>query len=696
MEKAEQSRMRVPESRSEAITDRLFGVAVSDPYRWLEDTKAEEVQRWMAVQDRFAREWLSALPGRAALAARLKSLYYAESISTPLHRGNRCFYRRTHADKEKAVYYYREGREGKDRVLLDPNQMSADGSVSVGGIFPSHDGKKVAYTLRTNNSDEATLHILNVDTGVESEIDRIDGAKYAEPSFTPSGDGFFYTYLPPISEKLTVADRPGHAEIRFHKLGTDPETDRRVYERTGDPQTFLAVDLSRDGRWLFVQIQHGWNANDVYYRDLRHKGSTFKPLVVGEKALFSVEAFEDRFYVHTNLGAPRFRVVRVDPRHLGRDDWKEIVPESDGATLERAQLLGRHLVLTWLKNAANELEVRTLDGAPLRKVVLPGIGTSSGMAGLPDDDEAYFSFTSFTQPLQIFRTALASGATERWAEVKLPIDPFPYKVEQILYPSKDGTRISMFVVHRKDLKLDGSTPFLLTGYGGFNVNRLPEFSASLFPWLEAGGGYALPNLRGGGEYGEEWHKAGMLEKKQNVFDDFIAAAEYLVKAGFTRPERLAVLGRSNGGLLVGAALTQRPDLFRAVVCGVPLLDMVRYHLFGSGKTWIPEYGSAEDEISFRTLFAYSPYHHVKRGTKYPAILMLSADSDDRVDPMHARKMTALLQAATTSDLPVLLRIERHAGHGGADLVKQTVEQSADTYSFLMKELGMTPMFETLR
>jgi prolyl oligopeptidase len=422
---------------------------------------------------------------------------------------------------------------------------------------------------------------------------------------------------------------------------------------------------------------------------MRAKGSKFEPFVVGVEALFEVEAFQDQLYVRTNDGAPRFRLFHVDPKKTKRADWIEIVPEQKDAVLDSAGVVGKHLALSWMKNASSTLEIRTLDGKPVRTVQFPVLGTSHGFQGRSDEDTAYYTFTSFTQPLQIFKTSIAKGDTSLWAEVKLPIDPSRYTVEQVWYPSKDGTKVSMFLVHRKDLVRDGSTPWLMTGYGGFNVSETPAFTSSIYPWLEAGGGYALPNLRGGGEYGEEWHKAGMLAKKQNVFDDFIGAAEFLIKEKYTSAGRLAIRGGSNGGLLMGAATTQRPDLFRAVICAVPLLDMVRYHLFGSGKTWIPEYGSAEDPAQFKTLLAYSPYHRIKPGTRYPALLMMSADSDDRVDPMHARKMVAALQSANSGAHPILLRIEQHAGHGGADLVKQAVEQSADAYSFLMHELGMS-------
>jgi prolyl oligopeptidase len=687
--------LRYPATRATDARDTLFGVTVQDPYRWLEDAKSPEVREWMAAQDKLARDYLAALPGREALVNRLRELYYLDSISAPIHRGSRYFYTRRHADREKAVVYWREGagsREanaGDERVLVDPNKMSADGSISLGVWVPTLDGKRVAYALRANNADEATLHVMDVASSKVSDVDVIDGARYASPEWTPRGDGFYYTYLP-TDPNIPVDERPGYAEIRFHELGADPKKDPVVRERTGNPKAFLGVDLSRDGRWLFTTVQHGWNSTDVYYRDTQSNDPAWRPLAVGIPALFQVTAWKDRFYIFTNDGAPRWRIFRTAAENPGRENWKEIVPEPKDAVIEHAQVVGEHLVLTLLKNASSHLELRSLDGAPVRTISLPGIGAVNGVTGEPDEDEAYFSFASFTTPTQIFRTSIRTGENTLWFALKAPVDASPYQVEQVWYPSKDGAKVSMFIVRRKDRPRDGSTPFLLTGYGGFNVPMLPGFNAGLFPWLEAGGGYAVPNLRGGSEYGEEWHRAGMLHKKQTVFDDFVAAAEYLIKERYTRPERLAIRGGSNGGLLVGAAITQRPDLFRAAVCAVPLLDMVRYHLFGSGRTWIPEYGSAEDEAQFRTLFAYSPYHHVKHGTRYPAMLMMSADSDDRVDPMHARKMAALLQAANGSERPVLLRIEKHAGHGGADLVRQAVDSSADSYAFLMRELGMTP------
>ncbi len=675
-----------PSAREQAVEEQLFGQTVRDPYRWLEDDRSLEVQMWMAAEDKLARSELAKLPGRDALAARLREVLYVETVSPPTRRGNRFFYSRRRADQEKAVIYFREGEQGQEQVLIDPNALSPDGSISLHGYVPTLDGKSVGYSLHKNNADYGTLHVMSVSTRKVSAIDAIDDVR-GPGSWTPKGDGFYYSHFA-TREGLSAADRLGESVVRFHKLGTDPAKDPVVREKTGDPKRIMFAGLSRDGHWLILSIGKGTSANDVYYRDMRKPGGRWLPLAVSDSLKqFAVTAWKDRFYVRTNEGADNYHVYKVDPRHADRASWKEIVPEDSQAVLENATIVGNQLSLVYLRDVKNEIELRTLDGAPVRKVPLPGIGSSSGIFGDPEQDDAYFNFSSFISPPNIYKTSIKKGGTSVWFSLKVPIDPTPYEIEQLWFSSKDGTRVPMFVVHRKDMRKDGSTPFLLTGYGGFNLPSLPSYAGSLYPWLEAGGGYALANMRGGGEFGEPWHQAGMKEKKQNVFDDFIGAAEHLVKAGYTRPERLAIRGGSNGGLLVGAVMTQRPDLFRAVVCQVPLLDMVRYHRFGLGKLWIAEYGSPETEADFKTLYGYSPYHHVTAGTAYPALLMLSADSDDRVDPVHARKMTAALQAASSSDRPILLRIERNASHGGADLVKQTVEQSADSYAFLMRELG---------
>ncbi|HEY4014566.1 MAG TPA: prolyl oligopeptidase family serine peptidase [Polyangiaceae bacterium] len=664
--------------------DDLHGTAVSDPYRWLEDGSAGPVKQWTREEDAFARAYLSKLPGREAIAARLKELFYVESTGTPTHRGKRLFYPKREAGKEKFAVYWREGKDGPDRVLLDPNGWSTDGSVSLGVWSVSWDGQRVAYAVKANNSDEATLYVMDVATGKKSEVDVIEGAKYAYPSWTPNGDGFYYTWVPPLAA-VPAADRPGFAEVRFHKLGADPTKDKLVREKTGDPRTFLGAGLSKDGRWLVLTTEHGWTRSDVEFMDLHAPKPAWRPLAVGQDARYDVDVDRGRFFVRTNEGAPKYRVFKVDPARPERGAWTEIVPERADATLEGSSIVGHALSLVYLKDVVTQLELRDEDGKLIRQVELPGLGSSGGLSGDPDDDLAYFSFQSFTYPTQIEETSVKTGKTSTFYRLKVPVDPSKFSVDQLFATSKDGTRVPFFVIAPKDLVKNGDTPTILYGYGGFQVAQTPSFASSIYPWLERGGIWVVANLRGGSEYGEQWHRQGMRHEKQHVFEDYFAVAEELVREGFTKPAKLAAMGGSNGGLLVGAAVTQRPDLFGVGLCGVPLLDMVRYHLFGSGKTWIEEYGSADDAEDFEALYAYSPYHHVTKGTKYPSLLLLSADSDDRVDPMHARKFAAEMQWASTGG-PVLLRVEKHSGHGGADLVRAAVDKIADEYAFALDRM----------
>ena len=672
-----------PPTRTTDAKDVLFGTEVRDPYRWLEDATSPEVQAWMKAQDELARGKLTALPDRAAIAARAKELFYVDSQGMPSTRGERVFYSRRTGTQEKSVVYWRAGKTGAEHVLLDPNGWSTDGSKSLHDWSVSWDGKRVAYTVSENNSDESTMHVMDVASGKESTVDVIPGAKYAHASWTPKGDGFYYTRLP-VDPKIPTDQRPGYAEVHFHPIGAEPANDPLVREKTGDPSSFVGAWLSKDGHFLFADVSHGWSSNDVWFRDTTKKTTDWTPISVGKDAQYNPIAFKGHFYLATNEGAPKWRVFSVDPAHVDRASWKEIVPERADATLDTVAVIGGKLMLTYLKDVVSQIEIHDLDGKLVRVVPLPAVGTAN-MAGDPDRDEAYFSFETYNYPVEIHATSIARAGDSVWFKTKFPIDPSLYAVDQVFFASKDGTRIPMFVVHAKTVARDGTAPAMLTGYGGFNSSETPAFSKGIFPWLERGGVYAFASLRGGGEYGEAWHRAGMLHAKQNVFDDFEAAAEYLAKEKYTSADRLVIQGGSNGGLLMGAALTQRPELFRAVICAVPLLDMVRYEKFGSGRTWSVEYGTVAKEDDFRALLAYSPYQHVVPGVRYPSVLMDSADADDRVDPMHARKFTAELQADSVGG-PVLLRIERHSGHGGADLMKAWVDRTADRYAFALAEI----------
>jgi prolyl oligopeptidase len=673
-----------PPTRRDDVVDRLHGVEVRDPYRWLEDPSKPEVAAWMAAQDDYARARLAGLEGRDAIAKRLADVMYYDAVSAPIHRGGRYFYSRKHKDKEKRVVYWKAGEAGAEQVLLDPNTWSSDGSAGLKVWSVSWDGTYVAYTISEHNADETSLKVLEVATG-KPLPDAIAHTRFGGISWTPDSRAFYYNYTPPASDKIAEPERNAHTEFRLHRLGGDPARDQVAHAPTGNPSWFLNGHISEDGHWLFTAISHGSSGSiDWFFKDLRKPKAGWTPLIEGVDAAYDVLDFQDRFYVTTNDGAARYHVFVVEPARPARARWREIVPETD-ATLQGAQVIGRQLVLLYLRNAASEMEIHGLDGKLVRKVELPPLGSASGMVGRAGEDTAYFGYSSFTEPSVIYKTSIRTGKVAEWARITLPIDTGKLVSEQVRYPSKDGTQITMFLVHGKDVAKTGKVPTLLTAYGGFRVPITPRFSPIDAVWLEIGGMIAIPNLRGGGEYGEEWHKAGMLASKQNVFDDFIAAASSLETSGWTSPDKLAIHGGSNGGLLMGAAAVQAPEKFKAIVCFVPLLDMVRYHKFGLGKAWISEYGSADEPADFTFLHAYSPYHHVTPGRRYPAFLMMSSDHDDRVDPMHARKFTAALQAASAA--PVWLRIERNAGHGGADVVKQQVEEWADALAFIAHELG---------
>jgi prolyl oligopeptidase len=685
--------LQYPPTRTVDASDTHFGTVVPDPYRWLENTSSPEEHDWVTAQNKLARSYLDALPGRDALARRYGQLLHIDTISAPGRAGDRFFYMKRSARQEKAVLYWKSALDpaDTDHVLIDPNEYVGEHNASLGSTAVTLDGTKLAYTLRPNNADEATLYVRDVATAKDLAGEVITGAKYADPSWLPDGSGFIYTYLPP-AEPGKVADRPGLAIVRYHRLGTDPAKDPVIHEKTGDPTKFIGAGVSRDGKWLFFELQNGWDRNDVYYQPLHGEPTaallhSWKPIVVGQPFLYSFYAWKGQAYITTNEGATRFRIFKVGLDQPARANWKEIVAQSPDRVLGGMSVIGDHLVLDYMHNVVDEVEIHDLDGKFIRALPLPGVGSVSELEGEPDHDTFFYGFANFTTPPEIFETKISDPAQTLWAKIKIPVDPSPYVVEQKFFSSRDGTRVPMFIVHRRDIPMDGSTPFLLYGYGGFGLSQTPFFSPGYYPWLEAGGGYALVNLRGGGEFGEQWHQAGMLLNKQHVFDDCIAAAEYIIAQGYTKPEHLGLRGGSNGGLLVGAVLTQRPDLFHAMVCEVPLLDMIRYVGFGSGKTWISEYGSPDNEAQFKALLAYSPYHHVVKGTAYPAVLICSARNDDRVDPMHARKMTAALQAATGSPNPILLRIEDQSGHGGSDQVKKTIAYATDVWGFLIDELG---------
>jgi len=678
-----------PKAKVEPVEDTLHGHKIVDPYRYLENSASPETQAYVTEQLAYTRSVLDPLPGRDKIKERLSTLLTIGTIGAPQMAGKYYLYTRRNGTQNQPVLYVREGLDGSDRPLVDVNQMSTDGTVALDWWFPSDDGKYVAYGTSASGSEESTLHVIDVASG-KTLPDAIERTRFASVAWKQDDSGFYYSRHPKKGD-VPEGEEVYHSKIFYHALGTDPTNDALVFGEGRAAQDIPTVSLSEDGRWLLFTVYQGWSKSEMYLQDLKSDKPPVE-LTAGKEFLYSADMYKGKLFITTNEDAPRYRVFTVDATNPKRDNWKEIIPQSD-AVLQFAAVFGGKLYTQYEHNASSELKLLDLDGKKLDDIALPTIGTIFASGGKWNRDEAFFGFQSFTVPPSIYRLDLKDRKAALWSKVDAPsIDPSEYEVRQEWYVSKDGTRVPMFIVSKKGVVKNGKNPTLLTGYGGFNVSETPAFSRSTYLWMEHGGVYAVANLRGGAEVGEDWHRAGMLEKKQNVFDDFIAAAEYLIAQKYTDKEHLAIRGGSNGGLLMGAMITQRPDLFRAVLCQVPLLDMLRYQNFQIAKLWIPEYGSAEDPKQFDFIYAYSPYHHVKTGAEYPAILFMTADTDTRVDPMHAKKMAALMQAqaknGSSKERPILLRIESKAGHGQGKPVAKQIEEDTDIYSFLFWQLGV--------
>jgi prolyl oligopeptidase len=679
-----------PPTRDQDLVEVVHGVPVADQYRWLEDGESSETRAWVEAQNAYTRSVLDALPNRDVIHAALDVLLTTGSVGAPVLRGARYFYPRRHGRIDQPVLVMRDesNQDAEERVIVDPNALSASGVVALDWWFPSNDGRLLTYGLSEGGTELSTLHVLDVDRGEHRATDRIPHTRAASVAWLPDDSGFYYTRYP-VPGSVPAGEELYNRRVFFHRLGQDWQTDEEIFGVGRAREDWPSVNLSRNGRWLVVEVSQGWVRSEIHLLDREHPTTGFMAIHAGVDARASTEFAGDRLLVHTNHDAPNYALYEVDPEHPEREHWRLVLPEREDRVLAGVSAAAGRLAADELQNAASQLRLYDLNGALQTDVDLPSIGTVSGVGGEWTSDRLAFGFTSFAQPPTIYSLDSHTGFTSVFADDDLPagFDASRYDVRQEWYPSRDGTRISMFLIHRRGLTLR-DVPTVLTGYGGFNVSRTPTFIAALPLWLDAGGLYVLTNLRGGGEYGEAWHQAGMLGNKQNVFDDFIAAAEWLIEKGFTRPERLAISGGSNGGLLVGAALTQRPDLFGAVVCQVPLLDMLRYQRLRIARLWIPEYGSAENPEQFGWLHAYSPYHRVRPGQRYPATFLLTAEGDSRVDPMHARKMAARLQAATVSEAPILLRIEKVAGHGQGKPRGKQLEEATDIWSFLFWQLGV--------
>ena len=683
-------------ARQENVVETLHGVEIVDPYRWLEDQDSPETREWIAEQDAYTRTLLAQTPGRAEIEQRLNQLARIDSVSIPTARHNAYFFSRRNANQELPVLYRRVGLTGADEVLIDPHTLSADHSTTISMQDISEDGSLIVYGIRQGGEDEVEIRFMDVDSKTD-RADVLPRARFMSTALTQDKQTLYYS--------LETGDGP---RAYRHTLGTDMAADVEIFGAGYDKGKYLTLHVSEDGRYLLFNVFYGSAATktDLFIQRLEADsaangiGATpIVPLITTIEARFYGDMGGDTLYLQTNWNAPNERLLSLNLTRLdlttpadapiAPELLKELVPTSPTAVLEGFSLAGGQIILNYLQDVTSRVQIFDTTGTPVRDIELPTLGTAGGLYGRWDSPEAFYMFTSFAFPAVVTRYDMNTGESSEWARMNVPINPDAFEVKQVFYASKDGTRVPMFLLHKKGLELDGARPTLLYGYGGFTASMTPYFSSLATIWAEQGGVYAVANLRGGGEYGEDWHKAGMLANKQNTFDDFIAAGEWLIAQNITNPDKLAIMGGSNGGLLVGAALTQRPELFRAVICAVPLLDMVRYHQFLVARYWVPEYGSSEDPEQFQTLYAYSPYHRVKAGAKYPATMFVTGDADTRVAPLHARKMAALLQAQTGSDYPILLHYDTKSGHMGTRPMGKVIEDLLDQLCFLFGQLGVT-------
>lgn len=677
-----------PETPRLPVIDDYHGVLVPDPYRWLEDLGSEQIRRWIEAQNRLTFAYLDSISQRVWIRERLTQLWDYPRFGVPQKENGRYFFFKNEGLQNQPVLYVQQGQEGTPRVLIDPNTLSEDGTVALTTLAISRDGRYVVYGLSEAGSDWRTFRIRDVESGTDFP-ETLRWIKFSGAAWLPDNQGFFYSRYPePTDDTLATANR--NQKLYFHRLGTDQSADVLIYERPDDPELGFNAEVTRDGRYLILNVWKGTDTrNRVYYKDLAQPDGPVVRLLDDLDARYTFVGNKDAtFYFLTNLDAPNGRLIAIDITRPDRANWRTLIPESE-AVLQSVTLVGGRFVVQALQDVKARLTVHALDGSLLDTLALPTIGSVSEISGQPNDPELFFSFTSFIYPTVIFRHDLESGTTAVFHAPEIDFDASQYEVRQVFYRSKDGTRIPMFLVHRKGLVRDGSHPVYLYGYGGFNISLTPSFNPSNLVWLELGGIYAVANLRGGGEYGEAWHRAGMLKNKQNVFDDMIAAAEYLIQEGYTSPKRLAIGGASNGGLLTGAVLTQRPELLGGVIVQVGVLDMLRYHRFTIGWAWIPEYGSPENPEHFDVLYAYSPLHNVRLHRCYPPTLIMTADHDDRVVPAHSYKFAATLQRGQGCAHPVLLRVETRAGHGGGIPTQKRIEMEADKWAFLVRALNIS-------
>jgi prolyl oligopeptidase len=677
-----------PVTRTTNVVDNYHGTAVTDAYRWLEDDNSAETKAWVEAQNQVTFGYLETLPLRAPLKSRLTALYNFERFGVPSRQGGRYFFQKNDGLQNQSVLYVADSLDAAPRTLLDPNTLTADGTVALKGYAFSDDGARMAYGLSTAGSDWEEFRVRDVATAQDSG-DVLKWVKFSGIAWAKDGSGIYYSRYDEPTEANRLTKLNEFQKLYFHKLGTPQSADELVYERKDQPKWGLGGDVTEDGRYLIIEVRQGTDVkNRVFYRDLGQPGSKVVELLNDFDASYNFVGNDGPvFFFLTDLNAPRGRFIAIDTTKPERANWRELIPQSD-ATLTSVGFVGERFVAHYLRDARSQVKLFARDGALQGEVTLPGIGSAGGFGGKRADTETFYSFTSFTTPGRVYRYDFASGASTLWRQPKVDFNPDAYEVKQVFYASKDGTKVPMFITHKKGLKLDGQNPTLLYAYGGFNISLTPSFSVANLAWMELGGVYAVPNLRGGGEYGEEWHQAGTKLRKQNVFDDFIAAAEWLIANKYTAPKHLAISGGSNGGLLVGACLAQRPDLYGACLPAVGVMDMLRFQKFTIGWAWTSDYGSSDNADEFKALHAYSPLHNLKPGTCYPPTLVTTADHDDRVVPAHSFKFAARLQAVQSCRNPALIRIETKAGHGAGKPTAKVIEEAADKLAFIGEQLGV--------
>jgi prolyl oligopeptidase len=676
-----------PKPKTVEQVDDYHGVKVADPYRWLEDTDSADTHAWVEEENKLTFGYLELIPYRKAIRERMMKLWNFERFTVPQQQGGRYFYQHNNGLQNQNVLLVAESLNAEPRELIDPNTLSSDGTVALGGEAFSDDGKLVAYGTAASGSDWQEWHVRNVDTGKDLP-DLIKWMKFSGASWTKDGKGFYYSrYDEPKGTALR--DTNYFQKLYYHKLGTSQTEDKLIYERPDNKELGFGGQVTNDGHYLVIFVWQGTSPkNRLYYKDLTKPDSLVVKLLDDFDAEYQfIDNDGPVFWIRTDLDAPRGKLIAIDTRHPEKANWKTLV-EQNADKLEDANVVDNLFLLGYLKDAKTEVRVHDLQGKFLRNVDLPGIGTAAGFGGKRKDKETFYSFTSFISPTTIYRYDPEKGTSSIFKQPKVDFDATQYETKQVFYNSKDGTRVPMFLTYKKGLKLDGQNPTLLYAYGGFDISLTPGFSIPTVVWLEMGGIYAQPNLRGGGEYGEDWHLAGTKVKKQNVFDDFIAAAEWLIANKYTSTPKLAIRGGSNGGLLIGAMLTQRPDLFGATLPLVGVMDMLRFQKFTIGWAWTSDYGSSDNADDFKALYAYSPLHNLKAGTKYPPTLIATADHDDRVVPGHSFKFAATMQADQAGTAPVLIRIETKAGHGAGKPISKVIDQTADEWSFVAHNLGM--------